>query len=122
MLPLGLLKAVQGLPLLLELKNGETYNGILVACDSWMNIKLKEVVCTSADGDNFIKLPECFIRGCKIKYMQIPDEVFNMVLDDQKNYSSNQGHHGKGGGNNKNYRSARSFNRGGTIKNAITMN
>ena len=32
---------------LLELKNGETYNGHLVQCDSWMNIHLREVICTS---------------------------------------------------------------------------
>jgi len=30
-----------------ELKNGETYNGHLVTCDSWMNINLREVICTS---------------------------------------------------------------------------
>lgn len=31
----------------MELKNGETYNGHLVTCDSWMNINLREVICTS---------------------------------------------------------------------------
>ena len=37
----------QGLPQLVELKNGETYNGHLVSCDNWMNINLREVICTS---------------------------------------------------------------------------
>lgn len=32
---------------LVELKNGETYNGHLVSCDTWMNINLREVICTS---------------------------------------------------------------------------
>lgn len=32
---------------LVELKNGETYNGHLVSCDNWMNINLREVICTS---------------------------------------------------------------------------
>jgi len=32
---------------LVELKNGETYNGHLVQCDSWMNMHLREVICTS---------------------------------------------------------------------------
>lgn len=36
-----------GLPQLVELKNGETYNGHLVSCDNWMNINLREVICTS---------------------------------------------------------------------------
>lgn len=31
----------------MELKNGETYNGHLVSCDNWMNINLREVICTS---------------------------------------------------------------------------
>ncbi|OQU98172.1 LSM domain-containing protein [Cladophialophora immunda] len=43
MLPLGLLTAAQGHPMLVELKNGETLNGHLVNCDTWMNLTLKEV-------------------------------------------------------------------------------
>lgn len=31
----------------MELKSGETYNGHLVNVDSWMNIHLREVICTS---------------------------------------------------------------------------
>lgn len=33
--------------MLVELKNGETLNGHLVNCDTWMNLTLKEVVQTS---------------------------------------------------------------------------
>lgn len=33
--------------MLVELKNGETLNGHLVSCDTWMNMTLKEVVQTS---------------------------------------------------------------------------
>jgi small nuclear ribonucleoprotein (snRNP)-like protein len=33
-----------------ELKNGETYNGHMVQCDTWMNIHLREVICTSKVG------------------------------------------------------------------------
>jgi U6 snRNA-associated Sm-like protein LSm4 len=46
-LPLGLLNAAQGHPMLVELKNGETLNGHLVMCDTWMNLTLKEVIQTS---------------------------------------------------------------------------
>jgi U6 snRNA-associated Sm-like protein LSm4 len=46
-LPLGLLNAAQGHPMLVELKNGETLNGHLVLCDTWMNLTLREVVQTS---------------------------------------------------------------------------
>ncbi|KIW62376.1 hypothetical protein PV04_10556 [Phialophora macrospora] len=63
MLPLGLLTAAQGHPMLVELKNGETLNGHLVNCDTWMNLTLKEVVQTSPEGDKFWRLPECYVRG-----------------------------------------------------------
>lgn len=33
--------------MLVELKNGDTYNGHLVNCDTWMNINLRDVICTS---------------------------------------------------------------------------
>ena len=38
----------------MELKNGETYNGHLVACDNWMNINLREVICTSRVSQMFV--------------------------------------------------------------------
>ena len=41
--------------MLVELKNGETLNGHLVNCDSFMNLTLKEVVQTSADGERFLQ-------------------------------------------------------------------
>lgn len=33
--------------MLVELKSGETLNGHLVNCDTWMNLTLKEVIQTS---------------------------------------------------------------------------
>ena len=41
MLPLSLLKTAVNHPMLVELKNGETYNGHLVQCDNWMNLQLR---------------------------------------------------------------------------------
>ena len=82
MLPLSLLRTAQNHPMLVELKNGETYNGHLVTCDNWMNINLREVICTSRDGDKFWRMPECYIRGSTIKYLRIPDEVIDMVKED----------------------------------------
>ncbi|KAK4492588.1 hypothetical protein RD792_003406 [Penstemon davidsonii] len=83
MLPLSLLKTAQGHPMLVELKNGETYNGHLVNCDTWMNIHLREVICTSKDGDRFWRMPECYIRGNTIKYLRVPDEVIDKVQEDK---------------------------------------
>ncbi|XP_058148777.1 U6 snRNA-associated Sm-like protein LSm4 [Dasypus novemcinctus] len=82
MLPLSLLKTAQNHPMLVELKNGETYNGHLVGCDNWMNVNLREVICTSRDGDKFWRMPECYVRGSTIKYLRIPDEVIDMVKEE----------------------------------------
>ncbi|XP_076919786.1 sm-like protein LSM4 [Bidens hawaiensis] len=71
--------------MLVELKNGETYNGHLVNCDTWMNIHLREVICTSKDGDRFWRMPECYIRGNTIKYLRVPDEVIDKVQEETKN-------------------------------------
>ncbi|KAG6415308.1 hypothetical protein SASPL_122714 [Salvia splendens] len=79
MLPLSLLKSAQGHPMLVELKNGETYNGHLVNCDTWMNIHLREVICTSKDGDRFWRMPECYVRGNTIKYLRVPDEFLTFL-------------------------------------------
>jgi U6 snRNA-associated Sm-like protein LSm4 len=78
--------------MLVELKNGETLNGHLVTCDTWMNLTLKEVVqtspvcyssftassteslagkvlgeikanCVGQDGDKFYRLPEVYVKG-----------------------------------------------------------
>jgi U6 snRNA-associated Sm-like protein LSm4 len=49
--------------MLVELKNGETLNGHLVACDTYMNLLLREVVQTSPDGDRFYRLAEAYVRG-----------------------------------------------------------
>lgn len=98
MLPLSLLRTAQNHPMLVELKNGETYNGHLVSCDNWMNINLREVICTSRDGDRFWKMNECYIRGSTIKYLRIPDEVIEMVKDDVISKGGGRGGGGRGRG------------------------
>jgi len=81
--PLSLLNAAQNKPMLVELKNGETFNGHLVNCDNFMNITLREVYQTNPDGDRFWKLKECYIRGSTIKYLRIPDTLLDAVKDEQ---------------------------------------
>eukprot|EP00308_Calcidiscus_leptoporus_P003971 CAMPEP_0119376154 /NCGR_PEP_ID=MMETSP1334-20130426/39204_1 /TAXON_ID=127549 /ORGANISM="Calcidiscus leptoporus, Strain RCC1130" /LENGTH=112 /DNA_ID=CAMNT_0007394657 /DNA_START=123 /DNA_END=457 /DNA_ORIENTATION=- len=98
MLPLSLLRTAQGHPMLVELKNGETYNGHLVSCDNWMNISLREVICTSRDGDRFWRLPEVVIRGNNIKYLRIPEEVIDMVPEEDLSKTKSAGGKGDGRG------------------------
>ncbi|CAH1115582.1 unnamed protein product [Psylliodes chrysocephalus] len=102
MLPLSLLRTAQNHPMLVELKNGETYNGHLVSCDNWMNINLREVICTSRDGDKFWRMPECYIRGSTIKYLRIPDEVIDMVKEET--VIKNKGRNDMKGGRGQNQR------------------
>ncbi|KAH8287938.1 hypothetical protein KR018_008447, partial [Drosophila ironensis] len=115
-LPLSLLKTAQSHPMLVELKNGETYNGHLVSCDSWMNINLRDVICTSKDGDRFWRMPECYIRGSTIKYLRIPDEVIDMVKEDAQAKSRNRTEMNKNRGNNS--QNQRGGRQGGNRNNA----
>lgn len=62
--------------MLVELKNGETLNGHLVNCDTWMNLTLKEVVQTSPEGDRFFRLAEVYVRGnnvCSLGFLFLID-------------------------------------------------
>ncbi|CAI4224626.1 unnamed protein product [Auanema sp. JU1783] len=81
-LPLSLLKTAQNHPMLVELKNGETYNGHLQSCDSWMNIHLRDVIFTTKDGDKFYKMSEVYVRGSTIKYLRIPETVVDLVKNE----------------------------------------
>lgn len=97
--------------MLVELKNGETLNGHLVNCDTWMNLTLKEVVQTSPEGDKFFRLPEVYVRGnnvltvarlrlnfakvlAQIKYLRVPDEIIDLVKDQQQHQPSSRGRGG----------------------------
>ncbi|KAI8060079.1 hypothetical protein BC940DRAFT_312924 [Gongronella butleri] len=102
MLPLSLLHTAAGHPMLVELKNGETFNGHLVNCDNWMNLTLREVIQTSPDGDRFWRLSECYVRGNTIKYLNVPEEIVDMVKEDESR--QRQGGRGRGRGNRENGR------------------
>ena len=92
MLPLSLLSTATGQAMLIELKNGDTYNGKLVGADTWMNVNLEDVICTSRDGDRFWKLPQCYIRGNSIKYLRIPDEIIDMVAEEEESLNGRDKH------------------------------
>lgn len=36
---------------------------------------MRDIVCTSRDGERFWKIPECYVRGNSIKYLRLPDEA-----------------------------------------------
>lgn len=115
MLPLSLLKAAQGKPMMVELKNGESFNGHLIDCDTFMNITLREVYQTSADSDRFWKLKEVYIRGSTIKYLQVQPALLDSIKEEQQRAReagrSNAG--GQRGGRGMNRGNARGRVRGG---------
>ena len=83
-LPLSLLKSAPNYPILVELKSGEAYSGVLAECDGWMNIRLKDAVLTSKDGDRFWRVPDCYIRGNNIKFIRVPEEVIEAASREVK--------------------------------------
>lgn len=99
--------------MLVELKNGETLNGHLVTCDTWMNLMLKEVVQTSPDGDKFFRLPEVYVKGNNIKYLRVPDEIVDLVKDQQARDQNNSGYRGRGGSSRGDHRGNGDRGRGG---------
>ena len=72
---------------------------------------LREVICTSRDGDRFWRLPEVIIRGNNIKYLRIPEEVIDMVPEED--LSKTGGKSGKGKGGRGDGRGGRGDSRGG---------
>ncbi|KAL2267623.1 hypothetical protein VTJ83DRAFT_4900 [Remersonia thermophila] len=111
MLPLGLLTAAQGHPMMVELKNGETLNGHLVLCDTWMNLTLREVVQTSPEGDKFMRLKEAYVKGNNIKYLQISEEVLDIVKEQQSQQQAS--YRGGRGGSSRGDHGGRGGDRGG---------
>lgn len=81
MLPLYLLTSAKNQQILVELKNGETINGNLVNCDSWMNLTLNDVIQTFNNGEEFNKLSEVYIKGIHIKYLRLPELVMDKAKE-----------------------------------------
>ena len=87
---------------MVELKNGESFNGHLIDCDAFMNVTLREVYQTAADSDRFWKIKEVYIRGStvsrlfrslevlgqsismQIKYLQVQPALLDSVKEDQQ--------------------------------------
>eukprot|EP01016_Furgasonia_blochmanni_P034518 TRINITY_DN3736_c0_g1_i1.p1 TRINITY_DN3736_c0_g1~~TRINITY_DN3736_c0_g1_i1.p1 ORF type:complete len:121 (+),score=20.57 TRINITY_DN3736_c0_g1_i1:279-641(+) len=48
-----------------------------------MNMKLKEVIQTSKEGDKFWKVSNVLIRGNTIKYVRMVDSVLDKAMEEQ---------------------------------------
>jgi len=100
-LPQGVLRTALHGPVLVELKNGDSYSGTLAAIDHLMNIKLEDAIFTPRSEHRFEKLTECMIRGQFVKFFRFPDELLAICVA-QENASRasegrGKGRKGKGG-------------------------
>lgn len=83
MLPLYLLNSVKGQPVMVELKRGETINGVLDNCDSWMNLMLKDAVISDAHAEKFNKVKEIYVKGIHIKYITMANDLIDKFREEQ---------------------------------------
>lgn len=62
-------------------------------------MNLREVICTSRDGDRFCKLPTCYIRGSSVKYLRLPPDLLEKAaeIEEQQQQQFNQRGGGRGG-------------------------
>ncbi|SOV77930.1 U6 snRNA-associated Sm-like protein LSm4, putative [Plasmodium sp. gorilla clade G3] len=117
--PLTLLKCSQNQPVMVELKNGETYSGFLVFCDRFMNLHMKNIICTSKDGDKFWKISECYVRGNSIKYIRVQDQAIEQAIEEtveQKARNIGRGRGGRGRGRGGMNRGTYGRGRGGAMR------
>lgn len=64
---------------MIELKSGETYNGILKAVDKFMNIKMENAYLTDPKAEVFHSVGEVWIRGNVIKYFFMDDSAIKKI-------------------------------------------
>lgn len=110
MLPLFLLNSVKGQPIMVELKRGETLNGTLTNCDSWMNITMKDVVVSDAHGENFYKLKATYVKGIHIKYITMSNDLIDKFREEQLKEREYYRHRNNGGNNYQRRGNRRNYN------------
>eukprot|EP00913_Durusdinium_trenchii_P009366 g8802.t1 len=76
-LPQAVLRSASHGPALVELKNGDSYSGTLVAVDNFMNIRLEDAVFTPRLEQKFEHMKECTIRGQFVKFIRFPDNILD---------------------------------------------
>lgn len=99
-LPQAVLKAATRGPVLVELKNGDSYSGALAAVDNLMNIRLEDAIHTPRLEYRFERLKECTIRGQFVKFIRFPDDLLETVAAREAAIAAAKGS-GKGRGRGK---------------------
>lgn len=77
--PIQLLFEGEGHVVTVELKNGDTYRGVLQEAEETMNCQLKDVTMTAREG-RVQRLEHVFLRGGNIKFIVMPDILKNAPI------------------------------------------
>mmetsp|Transcript_28543 Transcript_28543/g.48259 ORF Transcript_28543/g.48259 Transcript_28543/m.48259 type:complete len:112 (+) Transcript_28543:170-505(+) len=77
--PIKLLHEAEGHVVTVELKNGETYRGLLDEAEDTMNVRLSDVTMTARNG-RVSKLEQVFLRGGHVKLVVVPDLLKNAPI------------------------------------------
>jgi small nuclear ribonucleoprotein (snRNP)-like protein len=68
----SLLRFFEGMELVVELKTGRIYRGVLSSADAFMNVTLDDAVVSN---DSTLLLAHVHIRGGSIRYILFPGDV-----------------------------------------------
>jgi len=71
-IPIKLLKEAESMKVTVEMKNGETFRGLLISSEDTMNMTLSDVIRTARNGQ-VSKLYSVYLRGGGIKLIALPD-------------------------------------------------
>ena len=80
-LPLHILESSKNKRITVETNDGANFTGYMLACDKYMNVHISPVIHTSKSKGRSWRADECFIRGCNIKSIILPDEALEEAFD-----------------------------------------
>ena len=83
-LPLHILASASKDRVLVETKEGDTFEGTLRSVDRFMNIALENATKTSRTGSEFHKTEVCFIRGTNVRTVQMKRKVLQQCEEESK--------------------------------------
>lgn len=78
-IPIKLLYEAESTKVTVEMKNGETYRGVLISAEDTMNVSLSDVIRTARNGQ-VSKLPNVYLRGGGVRLIALPDVLRNAPI------------------------------------------
>jgi len=76
---------------MIELRTGETWNGVLESIDNYMNVHLVDAIRTSRDGSTFHKVPAVHLRGAHLKYFRVDEDALEAALEQERTLAQQKG-------------------------------